>query len=166
MGAAGTITMDSELRADLSGHLETMLPTALMLTRDQNEARDLLQQTALKALVSEGSYAPGTNLRGWLYTIMKNEHRDRRRNAFRRTTEDIEMVPDAVLAQDGDQEGAVFIREADQVLKRLKPHHRATILLAVAGDSIEEIAAALGVKKGTVQSRLWRARDAIRQVAL
>src|SRR5687767_15083525 len=50
----------------------SLKPFALSLTRDMDEAKDLLQETILRALASKDKYTEGTNLKGWLYTIMKN----------------------------------------------------------------------------------------------
>ena len=73
--------------------------TAVRLTRDRDAARDLVQDTYLKAVRAQARFQPGTNLKAWLYTILHNTWRNRRRDRARaRVTFDSDTVDAAVDA--------------------------------------------------------------------
>jgi RNA polymerase sigma-70 factor (ECF subfamily) len=144
--------------------------TAVRLTRDGDAARDLVQDTYLKALRSQGRFQPGTNLKAWLYTILHNTWRNRRRDGARaRVSFDSETVD---AAADAGRPGAVDsatpeslllagVLDADlqEALDRLPEQYREAVWLRDVEDlSYQEIAEALSVPIGTVMSRIARGR--------
>ena len=90
--------------------------TAVRLTRDGDAARDLVQDTYLKALRARERFQPGTNLKAWLYTILHNTWRNRRRDRARaRVSFDSDTVEAAV---DAGQAGVVEHNTPESVLLR------------------------------------------------
>lgn len=144
--------------------------TAVRLTRDGDAAQDLVQDTYLKAIRAEARFEPGTNLKAWLYTILHNTWRNRRRDLARaRVAFDSDTV-DAVV--DAGRAGMVEASTPESALIRsvmdadiraavdtLPDAFRETVWLRDVEDlSYQEIAEALSVPIGTVMSRLSRGR--------
>lgn len=150
------------------GLLEPLFATALRLTRNRSDAEDLVQDTYVKAFRFADRFARGTNLKAWLYTILHNTWRNRRRDAARDTVEvDSERVAQAA-AFDGpaahDTPEHILLRatlDADlqAALDGLPEAFREAVWLRdVEEFSYAEIAEMLGVPIGTVMSRISRGR--------
>jgi len=141
--------------------IEVMIPAlrryARALTRDADIADDLVQDTLVRALRSERLFIGG-DLRGWLYTILTNLNRNRRRSLARRPTI-VALVDTATDASGTEAEG----RDIAHALATLVEEQRAALLLvALEGLSYREVADIQGVPIGTVMSRLARARGHIK----
>jgi RNA polymerase sigma-70 factor (ECF subfamily) len=149
---------------DIVPHLPRLRYYALSLLRGRPGAEDLVQDTLLRALEKQHLYREDTNLRGWLVTIMHNEHVNKAR-AYRHT---VTMVSDEVLAEMGrgaTQEAPVELAEVLRAVARLSPEHREALVLHwVHGYRYDEIAPMLGIPIGTVQSRISRARAHLRKI--
>lgn len=151
-------------------HLDALHGTALRLTRRADQADDLVQDTYLKALRAADRFTPGTNLKAWLYTILHNTWRNRRRDAFRARVEFDSDVVDR--AADGDGAGgALFdtpetgllraVMDADlrAALDDLPEAFREAVWLRDVDElTYQEIADVLAVPMGTVMSRISRGR--------
>jgi RNA polymerase sigma-70 factor (ECF subfamily) len=141
--------------------VETMIPAlrryARALTRDGDIADDLVQDTLVRALRSEKLFLGG-DLRSWLYTILTNLNRNRRRSLARKPT--ITALPDTAADASGTEaEG----RDIAHALATLVEDQRAVLLLVVLeGLSYREVADVQGVPIGTVMSRLARARSHVK----
>lgn len=134
---------------------------AMMLTRDRAAGEDLLQDTVVRALDKCDSFTPGTNLRAWLYTIMRNQHINglRRRQRERLTDIDDDLLDnlDSVAA---NQEHSLVLKELMQAIGGLRREQREALHLVVAdGLSYEEVANICGCPVGTIRSRIARARQ-------
>jgi RNA polymerase sigma-70 factor (ECF subfamily) len=144
--------------------------TAVRLTRNGDAARDLVQDTYLKALRAQARFEPGTNLKAWLFTILHNTWRNRRRDHARaRVSFDSDTVDAAV---DAGWPGVVeqttpetllmrTVLDADlrAALDRLPEAFREAVWLRDVEDfSYQEIADVLAVPIGTVMSRISRGR--------
>lgn len=168
-----TTSVDEQRRAfeqEAVPHLDTAYRVALRLTGDPARAEDLVQDTMLKALRSWHQYQPGTNLRAWLLTILRNTFiNDYRREKTRGPTVDITEAENFSLFEevgDRDPEGRFFDQIVDdQVLRsidQLPEEFRETLVLSdLEGLPYQEIARITGVPVGTVKSRLFRARKAL-----
>jgi RNA polymerase sigma-70 factor, ECF subfamily len=154
------------------GLLDPLYRFARWLTGTDADASDLVQDALLLALRSREQFAPGTNLRAWLFRIARNRyldlrHRKRReRVAGRDVAEPGEQADDATPFF-GDQElGRIqgLVRgDISRALTELPEPYRTAIVLAdVEGWTWEEVAAILSVPIGTVQSRVFRGRRALR----
>ena len=155
--------------AEVLGLLKPLYVTALRLTRRRPDAEDLVQDTVLKALRFSHQFERGTNLKAWLFTILHNTWRNRRRDAARDTVEiDSERVERAATAPDGpmasDTPEAILMRSAldadlQAALDVLPEAFRAAVWLRdVEEFAYAEIAEMLGIPVGTVMSRISRGR--------
>lgn len=151
-------------------HLDSMYRVALRLTSDPSRAEDLVQDAMLKALRSWQQYQPGTNVRAWLLTILRNTFiNDYRREKTRGPTVDISEAESFSLFEevgDRDPEGRFFDRIVDdevlRAIDQLPEEFRETLVLSdVEGLPYQEIGRITGVPVGTVKSRLFRARKAL-----
>ena len=152
----------SDLTREIAPHLPRLRRYARSLLRDSARADDLVQDTMVRALEKAHLYQHDTNLRGWLVTIMHNEHV----NATRRHMRGPSYVSDDAVGELGraeTQEAPVELRELRRAVGRLPQEQRVPLLLHwLRGLKYEEIAAKMGVPLGTVQSRISRARKALR----
>lgn len=142
--------------------VETMIPAlrryARALTHDADMADDLVQDTLVRALRSEKLFFGG-DLRAWLYTILTNLNRNRRRSLARRPV--LTELHDTPEPSGTEAEG----RDIARALATLPEEQRAVLLLvALEGLSYRDVADIQGVPMGTVMSRLARARSQIRSV--
>jgi RNA polymerase sigma-70 factor (ECF subfamily) len=133
---------------------------AMMLTRDRSAGEDLVQDTVLRALDKSDHYTLGTNLRAWLYTIMRNQFINglRRRQRERLTDIDEDLLDnlDAVAA---NQEHVLVLKDLMQAMGELRPEQREALHLVIAeGLSYDEVATVCNCPVGTVRSRIARAR--------
>jgi RNA polymerase sigma-70 factor, ECF subfamily len=133
---------------------------ARYLARDVDRGDDLVQECLTRAIAKHGTWTPGTNLRAWLFTILKNCHINDVRRA-RRTEEMPDEHP--LLTVPANQDAHVGLLEVRDAYLRLSDEHREVLLLvAIEGLQYDEAAAILEVPVGTVRSRLSRARQALR----
>ncbi len=144
---------------DLVGVVPDLRRYALSLTRNGTESEDLVQFTLLKGWEHRASYRPGTSLKAWLFTILRNGHLNRRMK-YRREVPDPEGLHAAGLASLADQEHRLDVQDLQEALARLEPAQREALLLVAVEDLTYEAAAArIGCPPGTVKSRVSRARD-------
>jgi RNA polymerase sigma-70 factor, ECF subfamily len=135
---------------------------AKLLTRSMTDADDLIQETMLRALSKLHLWQPRSDLRAWLFTIMRNQHMNeiRRQARARRLLAGVDVDP----VRSGNQISSLELSEVAVALSQLPAQQRSIILLiAVDGVSYAEAADRLGVPVGTVRSRLSRARTALQQ---
>ena len=144
--------------------------TAVRLTRNGDTARDLVQDTYLKAVRAQARFQPGTNLKAWMYTILHNTWRNRRRDAARaRVTFDSDTVEAAVesglpgvVSRETPESrlvDAVLDTDLRTALDNLPEVFREAVWLRDVEDlTYQEIADALSVPVGTVMSRISRGR--------
>jgi RNA polymerase sigma-70 factor (ECF subfamily) len=155
--------------AEALGFLEPLYATALRLTRNRADAEDLVQDTFVKAFRFMDRFERGTNLKAWLYAILHNTWRNRRRDASRDAVEvDSERVDRAATAPGGpaafDTPEQILMRatldsELQAALDELPEAFREAVWLRdVEEFSYAEIAEMLGVPPGTVMSRISRGR--------
>ncbi|MBW4719280.1 RNA polymerase sigma factor SigE [Saccharothrix obliqua] len=147
-------------------HADRVYRLAYRLTGNQHDAEDLTQETFIRVFRSLASYQPGT-FEGWLHRITTNLFLDmvRRRSKFR--MEGLPDDADRVAGDDPSPEQVYTDTHLDPdlqaALDELPPDFRAAVVLCdVEGLSYEEIGATLGVKLGTVRSRIHRGRQALR----
>jgi len=138
---------------------------AIKLTRNRDRADDLVQDTIEKALRYHASYTEGTNLTGWLFTIMRNTYLMQARKDARLVS-DIDGKAALTLIQNPSQEATIGLREALAMLFATTPAENAeALLLTASGESYEDVAAFHGVAVGTIKSRVSRARAVLEGVA-
>ncbi len=129
------------------------------LTGNADRADDLVQETMVKAWRCQDSYQPGTNIRAWLHTILRNEFYTQIRKR-RREVEDANGQHARMVAVAGAQEDHLNIADMRIALAQLPEDQReAIILVGASGFSYQEAAVICGVAVGTVKSRVSRARE-------
>ncbi len=152
--------------------LDPLYRFARWLTGSDADARDLSQDTLLLALRSREQYTPGTNLRAWLFRIARNRYLDLRHRQRREQVSGSDAPEPGEQADDavpffGDQElGRVQGLVRGDITRALaalpEPYRTAIVLADIDGWTWEEVAVILGVPIGTVQSRVFRGRRALR----
>jgi len=152
----------TEVARQIEPHLTRLTRYARLLVRNPIQADDLVQDTVVRALEKAHLYESNTNLRGWLVTIMHNEHV----NGVRRSMRGAVLVSDEELGELGHapaQEAPVELREIRGAVQRLPRDQREPLILHwLHGLKYEEIATLMDLPIGTVQSRISRARKALR----
>lgn len=142
----------------------TLFSFALNLTKDEESARDLVQETAFKAFKYRDRYEPQTNLRAWLMTIMRNsfinEYRKRkRRQTLNDNTSNDYLLDSGHQSVSNQGESTVMQEEIIKVVNTLEDWVRIPFLMHFQGFKYEEIADELEVPLGTIKSRIFFARQ-------
>ncbi len=147
-------------------HADRVYRLAYRLTGNAHDAEDLTQETFIRVFRSLASYKPGT-FEGWLHRITTNLFLDMARRRSRVRMEGLPEDTDRIVGDDPSPEQVYSDTHLDPdlqaALDELPPEFRAAVVLCdVEGLSYEEIGATLGVKLGTVRSRIHRGRQALR----
>lgn len=140
---------------------------ARWLTEDATEAEDLVQETYVKALRGFSGFQAGTNFRAWMFRILRNTFLTSRSGLKPTASDEQEFdalasnhpTPEAILIQQADRE---MVRQA--LAELAMPFREILLLCEVEEMSYEEIAHVLSIPMGTVMSRLYRARKALRSL--
>jgi len=147
-------------------HIPRLRRYALALLRDPHRAEDLVQETLTRALGRMHFWRVGSDMRAWLFSIMHNQFANDCRSAARRPLmveldgpQGATIEPHSVAAADSN----AGVDDIEAALLQLPPEQRAVLLLvSLEGLSYAETARVLGIKPGTVMSRLYRARQRLR----
>jgi RNA polymerase sigma-70 factor (ECF subfamily) len=153
----------SKFHGDLLDLLPRLRTYAYALTRDRDQADDLVQNTVVQALARRSMFKPGSNLAAWTFRIQRNLFIDSYRR--RRPTE--ELDPDRMegLSCRANQDDVILKNEFLRGFAQLPAIQReALVLSAIEGMSYDDIAAQAGVAVGTIKSRVCRARDRLMQL--
>lgn len=152
----------TEFNSMVLNHSESLKPFAISLTRDHEEANDLCQETLYKAFAYRDKYEQGTNIKAWLYTIMRNIFiNDYRRNARKKIVLDTVKYSQAVYAS--SSEVNLKLREIDTALHKLPSIFKTACLLYLQGYKYHEIAFALNEPLGTIKSRIHFAKKLLQK---
>ena len=131
---------------------------------DMALADDLSQDALTRALKSRASYQPGTNMKAWLFMILRNQFYSDKRRSWRASQLDPEVAERTLVASDS-QDAIVSLDEVRRALNLLSEDQReAIILIGAGGLSYEEAAVIADVPVGTIKSRVSRARVALQQI--
>ena len=145
-------------RDEILDHLPSLRAFAVSLTRDSSSADDLVQDTIIKAWKNFGSYKQGTNLRAWLFTILRNTFYSARRKS-KREVADVDGVMANSLSEKPAHDGRLQLADFEKSFAKLNDEQReALILVGASGMTYEEAAETCGVATGTMKSRVNRAR--------
>jgi RNA polymerase sigma-70 factor (ECF subfamily) len=144
-------------------------PFALRLTRDSDDANDLVQDTLVKAYTNREKYADGTNLKAWLFTIMKNTfitqyQRMVRRNTFIDTTDNLHFINSNESLQDNGAIASFMREDIEKALELTEDMYRLPFLMYFQGFKYHEIAEELNLPIGTVKNRIHIARKDLKQM--
>jgi RNA polymerase sigma-70 factor, ECF subfamily len=148
-------------REEILAHLSSLRIFALSLSRNPSVADDLVQETVLKAWSKFHLYTAGTNLRAWLFTILRNSFHSLRRKGAREVA-DVDGEMAARLATKPDHDGRMALSDLQAAMALLPAEQReALILVGAMGFSIDEAAETCGCAPGTIKSRANRGRRAL-----
>lgn len=146
------------MKDDIVALLPDLRAFARFMCREREAADDLVQNTVLAALDKQQQFTPGTNLKGWLFTIMRNRFYSDLRTQRRRpqTIDDENAEP---LPAVDNPEATLALKELSAELWKLSPQAReALVLVGAGGFSYEEAARLCGCSVGTLKARVSRAR--------
>lgn len=155
----------------LLAHADALYNFARYLTRDAALAEDLVQEAFARALDAQAQFSLGTNLKAWLFRILRNAFLDRRRRERKSPVEFRDADDDGGDGKDvwlrGDIEldrlRSLVVSDIESALGRLSDDGRAVVLLDLEGFTETEIAKVMDTAVGTVKSRLARARAVLRE---
>ncbi len=152
------MTDRSRWRDDVVALIPALRAFAWSLAHNGSDADDLVQETLIKAWAHRDKFEPGTNLRAWLFTILRNTYYTAA-SRRRRETPDPDGVFAATLSVGPTQDWSVALGSLRKALDALPDEHReALILVGAAGLTYEEAAKVCGCALGTIKSRVNRAR--------
>jgi RNA polymerase sigma-70 factor, ECF subfamily len=155
---------DSSLRDDLVAAIPNMRAFAISLCGNRDRADDLVQETLVKAWNHLDSFEQGTNLKAWLFTILRNAYFSELRKS-KREVADSDGALAARLSVPAEQQGHLELMDLNNALAQLPPDQReALILVGAEGFSYEDAATISGCAVGTVKSRVNRARAKVTEL--
>ena len=158
MTAETLVSADPSFKSELLQNLSNLRAFALSLVGRADRADDLVQETIMKAWSKQESFEMGTNMRAWLFTILRNEYYSRMRKAGREVS-DTDGEYTHTLAVHAPQEGSMDMQDFQKALEELPDDQReAIVLIGASGFSYEEAAEICGCAVGTIKSRVSRAR--------
>jgi RNA polymerase sigma-70 factor, ECF subfamily len=154
----------SGFKNDLLRAIPSLRAFAVSLTHNTDKADDLVQETLVKAWDKQTSFQAGTNLKAWLFTILRNEFYSQMRKRGREI-QDSDGAMTARLAVHPSQHGSLDLDDFRAALEKLPEDQReAIVLIGASGFSYEEAAEICGCAVGTIKSRVSRARSRLQEM--
>lgn len=149
---------------ELVTHLPALRAFALSLTRNRATADDMMQDAVLKAWSNMDKFEKGTNMRAWLFTILRNTYYSSRRK-LNREVADVDNAFSDSLSVKPDHDGRLQMMDFKTAFAKLGDEQReALILVGANGFSYEDAADMCGVATGTMKSRVNRARSRLTEL--
>lgn len=166
---ADKVNEKDTFKTSVLGMQGNLLSFALKLTANREEAKDLVQDTTLKALRNEGKYVENTNFKGWMLTIMRNifinnYRKNARENTMVDSSEDLFHLNLCQESGIETPEGAFACNEISAIIEGFSRDYREPFSMHVAGYKYEEIAERLEMPLGTVKSRIFFARKKLQEI--
>jgi RNA polymerase sigma-70 factor (ECF subfamily) len=152
-----------EFNRKLIGLQDNLRYFANLLTSNEEDAKDLVQDTLYKALINRDKFQPDTNLKAWTYTIMKNTfinnyRRNVKSNMILDVSEDLYYLRNVSRHDDESQESKMAVEDIRRTIESLEEEQRKPFEMHTAGYKYKEIAEALELSIGTVKSRIFFTR--------
>ncbi len=152
---------------EICDHKSSLQNFAMKFTKNIEDADDLVQDTLLKAIRYAGMYQEGTNLRGWLFTIMRNTfinnfRKQAKKNALIETSEDLSSFQLRSSAEGNQGENKFMMEDIQRAMARLQPEHATPFVKYFEGYKYHEIAEELNIPIGTVKTRIHIARQVLK----
>ncbi len=152
--------------------LATLLHSfAYNLTKNMEDAKDLYQETAYRALFNRDKFQPGTNFKAWMFTIMKNifinNYRKKvKANTILDTTDNQYYLNSGNHSTTNAAEGGIMLKELNAMVSSLDDSIRVPFVMHFEGFKYQEIADELQLPLGTVKSRIFFARKELKEKIL
>lgn len=151
-------------KRELLAALPSLRAFAMSLMGNPHNADDLVQDTIMKAWAKQSSFEPGTNMKAWLFTILRNDFYSKMRKAGREI-QDTDGAYTERLSVHPTQHGSMDLQDFRKALEKLPDDQReAIILVGASGFSYEEAAEICGCAIGTIKSRVSRARNNLQEL--
>ncbi|MBX3567022.1 MAG: sigma-70 family RNA polymerase sigma factor [Rhizobiaceae bacterium] len=158
------MAVSAEFKTELLATIPSLRAFAVSLSQNADKADDLVQETLVKAWDKHASFQMGTNLKAWLFTILRNEFYSQMRKRGREV-QDSEGIMTERLAVHPSQDGKLDLADFREALEMLPEDQReAIILIGASGFSYEEAAAICECAVGTIKSRVSRARARLQDI--
>ncbi len=141
---------------------------AYNLTKNRDDAKDLFQETAFRAIKNKEKFQPGTNFKAWLMTIMKNifinDYRKKiKRNTFSDSTDNNYFIDSGAKTEVNEGEANILIKELTGMIDLLQDGFKIPFLMHYKGYKYHEISEHMGLPLGTVKSRIFFARKELKK---
>lgn len=162
-------------KSEFVANFEKLTPSlrsfSMNLTKNEEDAHDLYQETAFRAITNEEKFRPGTNLKAWLFTIMKNifinNYRKRvKRNTIIDSTENMYFINSGSVVISNDAGSNILMKELKGMIGSLEDSIKIPFMKHFEGFKYQEIADELELPLGTVKSRIFFARKALKRKIL
>lgn len=161
---AEDLSNDRSFKREMLAALPNLRAFAVSLTGRHHMADDLVQETIMKAWAKQDHFEPGTNMKAWLFTILRNEFYSQMRKRGREVS-DSDGIFTAQLATHPQQYGSLDLQDFKRALDQLPSDQReAIILVGASGFAYEEAAEICGCAVGTIKSRINRARNRLQEI--
>jgi RNA polymerase sigma-70 factor (ECF subfamily) len=161
---AFTDDQEAAFKADLTKLIPQMRAFARGLCQDATYADDLAQDALAKAWSARNSYQPGTNLKAWVFMILRNGFFSDKRRSWRSTQLD-PAVAESTLIANTNPTAAIELNDVRRAMQMLPQDQReALVLIGAAGMSYEEAAVICDTAVGTIKSRVSRARTRLQEI--
>lgn len=159
--------LSREFNNQVVSHASSLRSYALSFTRDADDADDLVQDTLLKAISFREKFSDGTNLKGWLYTIMKNTFINNYRrlvkiNSLVTQSDEISSANLLYSSNNNLGENKFVMEDIAKALKGIEENYRMPFVMYFEGYKYHEIADHLHIPIGTVKTRIHMARKLLK----
>ena len=175
-GNAAILNKRKEFEVQALPHMDALLRTALRMTKNENDAQDLVQETMIKSYRFWDKFEPGSNCRAWLFKIMTNifinDYRSKSRSPMAVNVDEIDdnflygqlSVGPTVTDPEKELFAKVFDDDVKRAVENLPDDFRLVVVLSfLEGFSYQEIAEIADLQLGTVKSRLHRGRKLLQK---
>jgi RNA polymerase sigma-70 factor (ECF subfamily) len=158
-----------EFNSNITTIAKALKPFAMRLTKDLDDAKDLLQDTLIKAFTHRDKFSDGTNLKAWMYTIMKNTFITNyqklvKRNTFVDTTENLHYINSTRYVATNTATTNFAMEDINKALNILHEDYRMPFVMYYRGFKYYEIADKLEIPIGTVKNRIHIARKELKDM--
>jgi len=156
-----------EFSYSVNNEMDNLKKFAYKFTDDYQDANDLIQDTVFKAISNKHRFRIGTNLRAWLYTIMKNSfitkyQKMKRHRTFIDPTHNLYYINDSNHTTDNYGETSFVLRDIKKAINKLDDTYKTPFMMYFRGFKYKEIADKLDVPIGTVKNRIHIARKELK----
>jgi len=162
----GTVEFNSQFK--ILEH--KLLPTAYRLTNNYEDARDLVQETAMRAFTNRRKFEMGTNFQAWVITIMRNTFINFYRKKKNRNTRCVPtgsfVFEKTLVPAENEGDSNIMMKELMGMLNQLSDTYKVPFEMFFEGYKYEEIGVQLNVPVGTVKSRIFFARQKLKGLVL
>ncbi|MGN7203063.1 RNA polymerase sigma factor [Pedobacter sp. SAFR-022] len=153
---------------NIFSHKDSLFSFAFSFTKDTDDANDLFQETMLKAINYSSQFKEGTNLKAWLYTIMRNTFINNYRKSSKTdrimtVTDDLTSDKLFLSASMNGSEGKFVMDDIYKALEKLQPEYYTPFIKYFEGYKYHEIADELNIPIGTVKTRIHVARQILKK---